>query len=289
MRQVIGEIGGSSSRWATIAEDGTVSTWPLKGERLLGFNPVSGEGGEYAGSISSYFHGHQPGALAAERIAIYGAGCGTDARRSRMRDAITAIWPVAQVTVDTDLMGAALGLAGSTPSMVLILGTGMNAGYFDGRQLITPMPSLGYILGDEGSGADIGRNLLQDAFYDRIPAHVKEMIFGAQGPVLADVLEQVHRALHPGKELASYTALLAPHSEEPYVRELLQGRFHTLAELLTQFFLPDQLRNMVATGSVAYFFREVLAECLLDRGMTLNCVEPDPLPGLVRYHLQPAP
>jgi len=160
----------------------------------------------------------------------------------------------------------------------------MNAGYYDGQRLHCPMPSLGYLLGDEGSGADLGRNLLQDAFYGRIPRPLHEALFGPDGPVLSVVLEQVHRASHPAKELASYTALLAAHLDEPFVRELLQGRFHALAELLTLFFTPDQRRNVFATGSVAYGFREILADILLDRGMTLTAVEPDPLPGLVRWH-----
>jgi len=99
----------------------------------------------------------------------------------------------------------------------------------------------------------------------------------------------MHQAPHLAGELAVYTALLADHLEEPYVRELLQGRFHALAELLTLFFTPDQLRNVFATGSAAYGFRELLAECLLDGGMTLSSVERDPLPGLVRHHQLQAP
>lgn len=286
MLQVIGEIGGSSSRWAVLSSDGTFTTWPSKGERLPGFNPVSGEGSGFAEAIADWFRERQPEALGAGAVHIYGAGCGSAERKDRMHRTIGIIWPQSAISVDSDLMGAALGLCGRETGLVLILGTGMNAGYYDGQRLHCPMPSLGYLLGDEGSGADIGRNLLQDAFYGRIPRPLHEALFGADGPVLSGVLEQVHRASHPGKELASYTALLANHPEEPYVRELLQGRFHALAELLTRFFTPEQLRNVFATGSVAYGFRELLAECLLDRGMTISSVERDPLPGLVRHHLR---
>lgn len=289
MLQVIGEIGGSSSRWAVLSRDGGFTTWPSKGERLPGFNPVSGDGSGYAEAMSAWFRERRPEALDAAVVRIYGAGCGPTERRERMRRAINMIWPMASVSVETDLMGAALGLCGNTPGLVLILGTGMNAGYFDGRQLQCPMPSLGYLLGDEGSGADIGRSVLQDAFYGRIPRPLHEALFSADGPVLSVVLEQVHRAAHPAKELASYTAMLADHLEEPYVRELLLGRFHTLVELLTRFFTPEERRTVLATGSVAYGFRELLAECLLDRGMTLSSVERDPLPGLVRHHLLQVP
>jgi N-acetylglucosamine kinase-like BadF-type ATPase len=286
MLQVIGEIGGTSSRWAVLSNDGSCTTWPLKGERLPGFNPLSGDGAAYAHAVRSWFVERQPEALEAQAVHIYGAGCGSLMRKERMAQAIGAIWPSATTHVHSDLTGAAIGLCGDQAGLVLILGTGMNAGHYDGQRLHTPMPSLGYLLGDEGSGADIGRHLLQDAFYGRIPQHVQEALFGPQGPVLSTVLEQVHGAAHPAKELAAYTARLATQLHEPYVRELLQGRFHELAELLTRFFTPEQLRAVYATGSVAYGFRELLAECLLDRGMSIIAVEPDPLPGLVRHHQQ---
>jgi len=218
---------------------------------------------------------------------IYGAGCGTEERRNRMRAAVGLIWPGTPVEVGTDLTAAARGLCGERSGLVLILGTGMNAGYYDGAQLFQPFPSLGYVLGDEGSGADIGRALLQDAFYRRMPSHVRMALFGEQGPDLAMTIEQIHRSAFPAKALASHTALLAPHMHEPYVRELILSRFNALLELLVAFFTPEQRAEVFATGSVAYGFSELLTECLLDRGMTLSVVEADLLPGLVRWHERP--
>ncbi len=286
MQQVIGEIGGSSSRWAVLHADGTFTIWPTKGERLPGYNPVSGDGETFAQELRDYFSHQDPSALRSEIVHVYGAGCGVQERRERMDLTLRSIWPNAEVTVASDLMAAALGLCEQRAGLVLILGTGMNAGYFDGVHLHTPMPSLGYLIGDEGSGTDIGRLLLQDAFYGRIPRTLHMALFG-DGPDLPAVLAQVHGAQHPARELAAYTARLAGRIEEPYVRELILGRFHALAELITRFFTAEQRTEVYATGSVAYGFRELLAECLLDRGMTLTSVEPDPLPGLVRHHQKP--
>ena len=286
MVQVIGEIGGSSSRWAVLTDEGDTHIWPVKGERWPGFNPLSGNGERFAKDLRSLLEAGDPAALTAHQVIIYGAGCGTDDRRTRMMTAIAGVWPGAQVEVATDLLGAALGLADGEPGLVLILGTGMNAGYFDGMELSTPMPSLGYLLGDEGSGADIGRHLLQDAFHHRIPADMHRRLFGESGPVVKEVLARVHGSAHPSRELASYTAWLASHLDDPYVRELIQSRFQVLAELLVRYFAPDQRTRVLATGSVAFGFRSLLATILLDHGMTLSVVEPDPLMGLVRYHRQ---
>jgi len=96
----------------------------------------------------------------------------------------------------------------------------------------------------------------------------------------------VHGASHPARELAAFTALLAPHLEEPYARELIQGRFQALVDLLVRYFMPEQRVQVFATGSVAYGFRTLLAATLQDHGMALTVVEPDPLQGLVRYHRQ---
>ncbi|HQV74520.1 MAG: hypothetical protein KBA60_03505 [Flavobacteriales bacterium] len=286
MEQVIGEIGGSSSRWAILSANGTVTTWPSKGERLPGFNPISGNGEAFSHEIREFFKEHFPEALVAGEVHIYGAGCGNLERRANMHHAIRQIWEGAEINVASDLTAAALGLCEGGPGLVLILGTGMNAGYFDGTQLFTPMPSLGYLIGDEGSGADIGRHLVQDAFYGRVPRELHASLFG-NGPDLGTLLPQVYGATHPARELAKYTGLLAGRHEEGYVRELILGRFSAMAELLTRFFTAEQRGSVFATGSVAYGFRELLAECLLDRGMALTSVVPDPLHGLVVHHQRP--
>ena len=283
---VIGEIGGTSSRWAFMEPDRSVRVFPNKGEVLSGFNPLNGDADHFVASVSAYFKTNFPGYVDHGNVQVYGAGCGSPERTQRMSEALSRIWPTAEIAVDTDILGAAKGLCGSDPGLVLILGTGMSAGYWDGTNLFRPMPSLGFIIGDEGSGADIGRTILQDAFYKRMPFHLIEALFGEDGPDLSLILESIHRSAFPARALASYTAKLSVHREERYVRELILSRFHAMAELLVLFFSPEQRANVAATGSVSFGFKELLAECLLDRGMTLTSVEPDPLPGLVRFHQQ---
>jgi hypothetical protein len=126
--------------------------------------------------------------------------------------------------------------------------------------------------------------LLQDAFHGRMPFPVREVLFGPEGPELAVVLEEVYRSPFPARALAARTALLQPLIREPYVHDLLTSRFHALADLLLGAFTAEQAREVWATGSVAWGFREVLGDVLLDRGMNLMDASRDPLPGLVRFH-----
>lgn len=280
---LIAEIGGSSSRWAFLTGDVEESIFPNGAGLLPGFNPLSGDAGVFIEGVKEYFAANCPQAFSADTLKVYGAGCGTEDRKARMGDTLRTLWPDAAIEVETDLMAAALGLCQGKVGLALILGTGMNAGYFDGTRLHQPMPSLGYILGDEGSGADIGVILLQDAFYGRMPADVREFIFGPEGPDLPAIMEEVYRSPFPARMLASRTVHLAPLLEVHYVRDLILARFHAMADLLQSFFTPEQRTEVYATGSVAYGFRELLAECLLDRGMTLVTVEKDPLPGLIQF------
>lgn len=281
---VIAEIGGSSSRWALLGAGEEVTILPTPEGGLPGFNPLSGDAELFRAAMKEVLETHAPLFLQAGQLVVYAAGCGTPERQQVMRDTLAALWPQASIAVDSDLMAAGRGLYQGTPALVLILGTGMNAGHYDGRHLHRPMPSLGWILGDEGSGADIGRTLLQDAFYRRMPEAVRQELFGPDGPVLEDVLNTVYRAPFPARSVAAHAGRLRTLLHEPYVRDLLTARFHALADVLETFFTPEQRSTVLATGSVAWGFQEVLAECLLDRGMTLSVAARDPLPGLVRHH-----
>lgn len=281
---VIGEVGGSSSRWALVQDD-AVHLFPIKGTSLPGYNPLSGDPVIFQETLRAYFHAHGPAVFQADQVHVYGAGCGEQGRATRMQQALAPLWQATTaITVHSDLLGAARGELGNASGLVLILGTGMNAGYYTEGRLHTPMPSLGWILGDEGSGADIGRVLLQDAFHGRMPLPVREVLFGPEGPDLATVLEEVYRSPFPARALAARTALLQPLIREPYVHDLLTSRFHALADLLLGAFTAEQAHEVWATGSVAWGFREVLGDVLLDRGMNLMDASRDPLPGLVRFH-----
>lgn len=275
----IGDIGGSSSRWAVI-EDG-------RGELMRGafpgYNPLGGDAGPLQAKLRE---------LAGQRkadpdptVVAYGAGCGAKERARRMQEMLSAVWPGADVRVETDLLGAARALYGDEEGLVLILGTGMNAGHYDGSFLHTPMPSLGFILGDEGSGADIGKHLLRDALYGLVPEDLMATLF-PDGVNLPEVLASIYRSPAAQPYVASFTKALAGRMEDHYVHDLVVSRFFALTRLLARFFGPGERRNVKAIGSVAWGFREALGQALSRKDMELKAVERDPMPGLLEYHLR---
>lgn len=281
MPLLIGDIGGSSSRWAMVAGVRT-HIWQ---DRFPGFNPLTGDPLPLQQQLREVISPHLPKDVGALEVMAYGAGCGAPARAQRLRDALLAVWPDARILVGTDLLGAAHGLYGNSSGVVLILGTGMNAGYYDGAQVHARMPSLGYILGDEGSGADIGKHALHDALYGLMPAPVlADMLPGGSG--LPDILQAVYRSTGAQAYVASFTGALARHVGEPYVQGLVASRFDALARVLQRFHPPPELGEVRATGSVAHGFRNLLQEVFSRHGIRVKGVEQDPLQGLVAFHAQ---
>lgn len=273
----IGDIGGSSSRWGVLGRGpGEI----LPGS-FPGFNPLTGDPGPLQARLRGAWQ--VTGGEGPAEVFAYGAGCGSQVRAARMRQVLAEVWPEARIDVQTDLLGAARSVYGSKPGLVLILGTGMNAGHYDGGFMHTPMPSLGYILGDEGSGADIGKHLLRDALYGLVPTRISGALF-PQGMDLGAVLSEVYRSTAAQAYVASFTAALAGHRHEHYVHDLVASRFFALARLLERFFAEDERREVKAVGAVAHGFRDLLQMALGREGMLLTAVERDPLPGLLAFH-----
>ena len=272
---VVADIGGTSSRWGVLSE----GREPFILEGLPGFNPAAGESSDFVASLKERF---QLEHIEVGDLFAYGAGCGSPERSTRMAETLLSAFPEARVDVTSDLMGAAHGLLGVSPGIVLIVGTGMNAGYFDGKTLHQPMPSLGYILGDEGSGADIGRHFLHDALHGSVPDALMNAIF-PESLDIASVIERLYRGPGPQAWLASFAGKLAPWRESEYVRRLIERRFSALAELMAHYFADHGQKGLWATGSVAAGYRTELSAALEQAGFRLNAVEQSPLPGLLRY------
>lgn len=272
------DIGGTSSRWALLDDGGE----PDDGWSLPGFNAAVGDPAIFNRALNEQFRG-RPEVLAADHLHIYGAGCGSPLRKERLASVLRGIWPEATIDVQSDLLGAARAMHGTEAGFILILGTGMNAGWYDGHDVLTPMPSLGYILGDEGSGAHIGKAVLRAALLGRFHPDILAAVF-PDGITMDEVSSQVYRGIAPQVWLASLAGRLAAVADHAQAHELLIGCFDELATLLPRFFSARQLKEVKASGSIAAGYRSALKHALATRSMDLNDVQASPLPGLLSYH-----
>lgn len=281
--ELIGDVGGSSSRWALLFDDGSVQRFGTEKKRLIGFNPAVGASKGFEKEVGGALRkalslAGQPGI-----ITVYGAGCGSPERAARMKAVVAGMLGNRYVHVGTDLHGAARGTLGSRSGLVLILGTGMNAGGYHRGRLVASMPSLGWILGDEGSGADIGKHLLYDAMHGRVPKEVMRSVFG-RTRIGRDEMMMVLAAERPNAELAGLAWRLGQRARTIYTDALLSSRFTALASVLDMYFADRKAQPMHAVGGIAFTFRSELARALRARGFDLVDAVADPMDGLIAWH-----
>lgn len=272
----VADVGGSSSRWAVINLDGRVEIR----EGLPGFNPNSGDPDALLKALSAWTE-RDPNDV--HEVIVYGAGCGSPKGRNRMREVMGTAWPVATITVETDLLGAARGLYGSEAGLALILGTGMNCGRYDGKELQTPMPSLGWLLGDEGSGADLGRSLVKEALLGRLTREQEVLLF-PEGIDRDKLMQGAYSATGQQAFFASFAKRLSTKGAGDLAERLIGMRFTAMGKVLGHFFPQEEGSLIKAVGSVAWAFEEQLKSALGSNGLLLTAVERNPMEGLVRFH-----
>lgn len=283
--ELVGDVGGSSSRWALLCDDGSVQRFGTEGKRLIGFNPAVGPSTAFEKQVGRVLQKAFAAKGKPGRVAVYGAGCGSPERAARMKTAVSRMLGNRNVSVDTDLMGAARSTLGNGSGLVLILGTGMNAGWFHRGRLHTPMPSLGWMIGDEGSGADIGKYLLHDALHGLLP---KKVMLGVFGTARIDQarMTAILASDRPNAELAGLAWRLSKCDATVYTDDFLADRFATLSETLILHF-GDRRRHLLhAVGGIAYAFERQLAHAMTSYGFRFAGSVADPMEGLIAWHQQ---
>lgn len=219
------------------------------------------------------------------KIYFYGASCTTDERIERVRAAFSGVFEQAQTEVNHDLMGAARATCGHEPGMVCILGTGSSAGYFDGKELHRKTRSLGYILGDEGSGAGFGKKLLPAYLYGQLENTLHKAFRDRYPDLHVDsVIEAIYRQPNPNRYLASFMHFAASHRNHPTIRQMLMDGFEQFLKIHVVSNEPGPNHKVHFIGSVAFHFRDELQEVLSLLKLTPGKIEQSPMEGLVAYH-----
>ena len=159
---------------------------------------------------------------AVDEVFYYGTGC-KDANNAKMvQGAIRRALPGAKVHVTHDLMGAALALSGRSKGVCCILGTGSNSCYFDGRKIVRNSPGLGYVLGDEGSGAYLGKKVIQYYLYDTFDEELRYKFDVQFTTNVKEILERVYKEPLPNRYLASFTLFLVENRGHYMIENIIE-------------------------------------------------------------------
>jgi N-acetylglucosamine kinase-like BadF-type ATPase len=219
-----------------------------------------------------------------DAVYFYGAGCSQDDRIIIVIDSLRQAFPNAHIEVEHDLMAAARALCGKEAGIACILGTGSNSCLYDGVNIVDNVPSLGFIIGDEGGGGYIGRKLLQSYFYRELPDDLREMMDKRFDMERSAVLNQIYGKETPSKYVAEFAGFLTENNKHPYVHTLLYKSF---MEFLTRHVLKyENFGNLPIhfTGSIAHFNKSIILEALDNLVLKPGKFMRDPIDGLAQYH-----
>ena len=220
-----------------------------------------------------------------EAVYFYGAGCGFPDKIAVVHRALTKHLNVAgDVEVATDMLAAARGLCGREAGIACIMGTGSNSCYYDGESIVANVSPLGFILGDEGSGACLGKLMVGDLLKNQMTPELKEKFLAQFELTPADIIDRVYRKPFPNRFLASLSPFLAQNINEPCVHELVLNSFKAFFKRNIMQYENYQNLKVNLIGSVAFYYKEVLAEAAEAMGIQLGTIIQSPMEGLIKYH-----
>ena len=220
-----------------------------------------------------------------DAVYFYGAGCGFPDKIEIVHRAISKQLKVkGNVEVATDMLAAARGLCGREAGIACIMGTGSNSCYYDGENIVANVSPLGFILGDEGSGACLGKLMVGDLLKNQMNPELKEKFLKQFDLTPADIIDRVYRKPFPNRFLASLSPFLAQNINEPCVHELVLNSFKDFFKRNIMQYENYQNLKVNLIGSVAFYYKEVLAEAAEAMGIQLGTIIQSPMEGLIKYH-----
>lgn len=274
---IVADSGGSKIDWRLLRKDGTIAQ-----AQSPGFNPYY-QPIEHLKDIlkdSLLPIANEP----VNKIFFYGTGVSSEKNQRIIQEAFLTHFKDAQIEVGWDLLAAARALCGREPGIACILGTGSNSCLYNGEKIIGNVANLGWILADEGSGTSLGKKLIFDRFRKKMPAKLEEQ-FNARFPwSREEVLEKVYQQEKPGAFLASFAKFIFQHLKEPYCYQLVYDSFSEFYENNVMKYENYQNLKVHFTGSIAFYFSDVLRQVANDKGITVKNILEGPIAGLTLFH-----
>ena len=271
---LVGDVGSTKSSWWFAADPG-------QSIRLAGYNPVMHE--KAVGETLFRTLGEAIPIKRGLHIYYYGTGVVDSSSVKVISSALAANFPDAKLEIQSDLVGAAMATCGIKPGTLAILGTGSHAATWNGMEITHQATSLGFILGDEGGGCDIGKTLLRAYFYNEMPDDIGKEINALMPNGRTDLFKQLNEAPATNQYLAGFAQVAAHHIDHPWMQACIAGRFQVFIDKHIKPLSPSDPIHVV--GSIGYIFASVLREVLERNGLAAGQILQDPSRQLFEYHL----
>jgi N-acetylglucosamine kinase-like BadF-type ATPase len=220
-----------------------------------------------------------------EQVFFYGAGCANETASLPVTSALHSLFPHAQVTVKSDMLGAAHALCGKSEGIACILGTGANNAYYNGSTIVHQIGSLGFWLGDEGSGGYLGKTLVRAYLLNELPPHL-QTAFQETYPEInrLEVLDRAYKQPFPNRYFASFSRFIGEYKQDPYFIALVHNAFNTFVTLYVAKHPTAATVPVSFVGSIAWHFQDILKSVLDEHQLQVGTIAQSPMEGLIAYH-----
>jgi glucosamine kinase len=277
---LIADSGSSKTDWRLISSDGSIQQ-----ARTIGLNPFYQNQDSIEAELRTNLLPHITNDIA--EIYFYGTGCTGQEACGMVRAALQSVFATATtIEVESDMLGAARGLCGHEVGIACILGTGANNCLYDGQNIMAQIPSLGFWLGDEGSGAYLGKTLVTKYLHQELPEELSEKFTKRYAITRLDVLDNAYKKPFPNRYFAGFSKFLFDNRHHPVAYQMVYDAFEVFFDKYICKHPDCQRYKVHFTGSIAFYYNDILRRVASQKGITLRNVMETPIAGLTLYHQQ---
>jgi glucosamine kinase len=224
-----------------------------------------------------------------KEVYFYGAGCSNDHNVKVVENALSRCFPHARLFVGHDMLAAARALLGDEPGFAAIIGTGSNTCLYDGKEVSHNIDSLGYLMGDEGSGSYIGKKIVRDYLRGYLPKELDADFRKKYNNLTqAEVFDALYHKPLPNRYLAGFCMFADQHKSHSYIQKTVRESFHDFFRNLVSGYPEYEKYSFNCIGSVASTFKDILEEVAASFNMKAGKIIHSPIADLVQYHLKAA-
>lgn len=220
------------------------------------------------------------------KIFFYGSGCGIKKNCETIEEELLKVFGKAEIIVKEDLMAAAYAAYNGKPAIVCILGTGSNSCFFDGENLNIELPSLGFLIGDEGSGSAIGKQLVRRYFMKKLPADLHSEFQEEYSLTVEEALKNMYHTTRPNAYLADFNKFVVERKDHPYFQDMVFEEMKSFFEYQVLPYKEAKDAEINFIGSIAYYYENILRSVAAELNLNVGHVVQKPIESLVNYHIK---
>ncbi len=277
--KIIADCGATKSEWITIHSDGSTSRFITKG-----VNASTMSASTIMDIISEAGEKISVAEQSAAEINLYMAGIPSEEIKKTICNSLQHYFPIASLEIHSDLLGAARAVCGHRPGIAAIIGTGSNSCMYDGIEITKRVYSCGFILGDEGGAATLGKLFIADFLKGLIPAEIASEFSSRYPSDYATIVANVYKSEgSPSGYLGSFTPFILEHYDNPYIKELVDGNFRSLIRRAIKQYDTDKYAVGVV-GGFGFALKDILSRIAEEEGIKISRFIKSPIDGLVEYH-----